>query len=352
MKSLALAGSSPRSCRARMALVRGAAAISAAHDDRRSERRRRSTLGGVAMAEDGTGGIVYRKRVDGRAHVFAAQFVNGALAGAAAHRHRPELRLLLAARSAPATAAGWSSRGCRSSASARDRLFSASLDPGASRFQAPVPIDLNVGEAVAHLPVARDEPRAAPPTSPTACWPGRRRATRTRRPATSAPRRASRATTARCGRCSAQPADRNQAAPVATPTAGELAEGRHRRDRQRDRRLPGARRRLRRPRLGTAHVRLDARHPAARQPAGVRRRAAARPGRRVLARRDRLRRRARSRCASSPAPGLGAQRAARVREHDPRGVQRRRRPVRRRAARGRDRRRAGSPARPAPPTSA
>jgi hypothetical protein len=35
-------------------------------------------VGGVAMAEDGTGGIVYRKRVDGRAHVFAAQFVNGA----------------------------------------------------------------------------------------------------------------------------------------------------------------------------------------------------------------------------------------------------------------------------------
>ena len=31
-------------------------------------------FGGVAMAPDGSGGIVYRKRVDGHLHVFAAQF--------------------------------------------------------------------------------------------------------------------------------------------------------------------------------------------------------------------------------------------------------------------------------------
>jgi hypothetical protein len=35
-------------------------------------------LGGVAMAEDGSGGIVYRKRTEGRAHVFVAQTVNSA----------------------------------------------------------------------------------------------------------------------------------------------------------------------------------------------------------------------------------------------------------------------------------
>ena len=35
-------------------------------------------VGGVAMTEDGTAGIVYRKRVDGRAHVFAALFRDGA----------------------------------------------------------------------------------------------------------------------------------------------------------------------------------------------------------------------------------------------------------------------------------
>ena len=34
-------------------------------------------FGGVAMAEDGTGGLVYLKRVDGVAHVFVARYVEG-----------------------------------------------------------------------------------------------------------------------------------------------------------------------------------------------------------------------------------------------------------------------------------
>src|SRR5579859_2528843 len=34
-------------------------------------------FGGVAMAEDGTGGIVYEKRVEGVPHVFASRFVGG-----------------------------------------------------------------------------------------------------------------------------------------------------------------------------------------------------------------------------------------------------------------------------------
>jgi hypothetical protein len=34
-------------------------------------------FGGVAMAEDGTGGVVYLKRVDGVAHVFVARYVEG-----------------------------------------------------------------------------------------------------------------------------------------------------------------------------------------------------------------------------------------------------------------------------------
>ena len=34
-------------------------------------------FGGVAMAEDGTGGVVYLKRVDGVAHVFVARYVGG-----------------------------------------------------------------------------------------------------------------------------------------------------------------------------------------------------------------------------------------------------------------------------------
>ena len=34
-------------------------------------------FGGIAMAEDGTGGVVYLKRVDGVAHVFVSRFVEG-----------------------------------------------------------------------------------------------------------------------------------------------------------------------------------------------------------------------------------------------------------------------------------
>jgi hypothetical protein len=34
-------------------------------------------FGGVAMAEDGTGGVVYLKRVDGVAHVFVARYIEG-----------------------------------------------------------------------------------------------------------------------------------------------------------------------------------------------------------------------------------------------------------------------------------
>src|SRR5437588_7004903 len=34
-------------------------------------------FGGVAMAEDGTGGVVYLKRVDGVAHVFVSRYLGG-----------------------------------------------------------------------------------------------------------------------------------------------------------------------------------------------------------------------------------------------------------------------------------
>src|SRR5665213_1171461 len=34
-------------------------------------------FGGVAMAEDGTGGLVYLKRVNGVAHVFVSRYIGG-----------------------------------------------------------------------------------------------------------------------------------------------------------------------------------------------------------------------------------------------------------------------------------
>jgi hypothetical protein len=108
-------------------------------------------VGGAAMAEDGTGGIVYRKRVDGRAHVFAAQFVNGAW-------RAPQRIDVGQAFDSTWPRIGAGNRGrlvvtwVQEFGAGSDRMFSAALDPGATRFQPPVPVDLNVGEATATFP--------------------------------------------------------------------------------------------------------------------------------------------------------------------------------------------------------
>jgi hypothetical protein len=105
----------------------------------------------AAMSEDGTGGIVYLKRVDGHSHVFAVQFRGGAW--------RPAQRVDVGQAfdsTWPRIGAGDGGRlvvtwvqelGVES-----DRMFSATLDPGATGFQAPVPVDLNVGEASSTFP--------------------------------------------------------------------------------------------------------------------------------------------------------------------------------------------------------
>jgi len=108
-------------------------------------------FGGAAMAPDGTGGIVYRKRVDGRTHIFAAQFDGKGW--------RPAQRVDNGQRfdsSWPAIAAGDGGRlvvaWVQEAGPSSDRLYSAGIDPGARRFQAPVPVDLNVGEATGTWP--------------------------------------------------------------------------------------------------------------------------------------------------------------------------------------------------------
>jgi hypothetical protein len=108
-------------------------------------------LGGVAMAPDGTGGLVYRRIADGRTHVFAAQFVE-------ARWLRPQ-RVDSGQRfdsSWPAIGAADGGRlvvtWVQEFGPASDRMYSATLDAGARRFQPPVPVDLNVGEATATWP--------------------------------------------------------------------------------------------------------------------------------------------------------------------------------------------------------
>ena len=77
---------------------------------------------------------------------------DGALARAAARRRRPGFDS-----SWPRIGAGDGGRlvvtWVQEFGVGSDRMFSAALDPGASRFQAPVPVDLNVGEATATYPV-------------------------------------------------------------------------------------------------------------------------------------------------------------------------------------------------------
>lgn len=108
-------------------------------------------LGGVAMAGDGTGGLVYRARENGRAHIFVARFADG--------KWQPSQRIdggQAFDSSWPAIGAGDGGRlvvvWVQEFGAGTDRLFSATLDPGAQRFQSPVPIDLNVGEATATRP--------------------------------------------------------------------------------------------------------------------------------------------------------------------------------------------------------
>lgn len=104
----------------------------------------------AAMSEDGTGGVVYLRRVDGRSHVFAARFKHGwsapqrVDAGQAFDSSWPRI----GAGDGGRLVVTW----VQEFGIGSDRMFSATLDPGAAGFQAPVPIDFNVGEATSTYP--------------------------------------------------------------------------------------------------------------------------------------------------------------------------------------------------------
>jgi hypothetical protein len=108
-------------------------------------------FGGAAMAADGTGGIVYRKRVEGRIHIFVAQYVGG--------KWNAPQQVDVGEKfdsSFPAIGAGEGGRlvvvWTNHYSSTTDGLFSATIDPGSSGFQPPVPIDLNIGQATGTYP--------------------------------------------------------------------------------------------------------------------------------------------------------------------------------------------------------
>ncbi len=107
---------------------------------------------GVAMSEDGTGGLVYRKRVGGRVNVFVSRFT--------AKGWQPPQRVDVGQSfnsSFPAIGAGDDGRLVVTwvhefGGSVQNRMYSAVLGPGASRFQAPVALDLDVREGLDAAP--------------------------------------------------------------------------------------------------------------------------------------------------------------------------------------------------------
>ncbi|MGK2939326.1 MAG: hypothetical protein ACSLFR_16235 [Solirubrobacteraceae bacterium] len=138
-------------------------------------------VGGVAMAEDGTGGVVYVKAAEeGRNHVYAAQFVDGTWRAPQRVDIGTTQRF---ASSWPAIAAGNDGRLLVvwvQEFGDVDRMYSAYLGAGARRFQPPIPIDLNVGDSalgvypsvsmnrggqayVAYRVITDAEPSTAPP---------------------------------------------------------------------------------------------------------------------------------------------------------------------------------------------
>ena len=109
-------------------------------------------LDGVAMSQDGTGGLVYRKRVNGRVNVFVSRFT--------AAGWQPPQRVDLGQRfnsSWPAIGAGDDGRLVVTwihefGGAIQNRMYSASLGPGAARFQSPVAVDLDVREGLDAAP--------------------------------------------------------------------------------------------------------------------------------------------------------------------------------------------------------
>ncbi len=116
-------------------------------------------FGGVAMAEDGTGGLVYLKRVDGVAHVFVSRFVGGRwVAPIQVDRGQPfaaswprigaaddgQLVVVWATPFATEKGEGFERP--------VDELLSSTLDPGSSEFGPEVIVDPDIGDATGTSP--------------------------------------------------------------------------------------------------------------------------------------------------------------------------------------------------------
>jgi hypothetical protein len=112
-------------------------------------------FGGAAMAEDGTGGVVYLKRVEGVPHVFVARYAAG--------RWQPPVRVDVEqpfAASTPCIGAAnngqlvvvWATPFATIGGKPVDELLSSTLSPGSPAFGPAVIADPNVGEGAGLSP--------------------------------------------------------------------------------------------------------------------------------------------------------------------------------------------------------
>jgi hypothetical protein len=105
-------------------------------------------FGGVAMAEDGTGGLVYLKRYGGVAHVFVSRYVNGAwqppIEVDRAQTYAASWPVIGAADGGELLVA-WATPVASSNGRPVDALLAATLAPGSSVFGPARIVDPNIG---------------------------------------------------------------------------------------------------------------------------------------------------------------------------------------------------------------
>jgi hypothetical protein len=107
-------------------------------------------FGGVAMAEDGTGGLVYLKRVDGVPHVFVARYLEGHwLAPIRVDTEQPFAASWprIGAANGGELVVAWATPFATEHEHPVDELLGATLGPGSSSFGHAMIIDPNVGNA-------------------------------------------------------------------------------------------------------------------------------------------------------------------------------------------------------------
>lgn len=112
-------------------------------------------FGGVAMAEDGSGGAAYLKRVDGVAHVFVARFVNGRwLAPIQADAGQPYMASwpCIAAADGGELVVAWATPFATEGGRPVQELLGATLDAGASTFGPAMIVDPDIGAGTGASP--------------------------------------------------------------------------------------------------------------------------------------------------------------------------------------------------------